>query len=106
MGGHTAWRKRVANGELAKGLGGAIMRHRPRWGPKGKEALARQRRGYDNPKKRGKKNQQTKNENDSETITPYFPVRGKPFIFVLLLGLLVFVIRPIMRFQIAERVKG
>ena len=52
MGGHSAWRKRVARGELAKGMGGAIMRHRPRWGPKGKEAIARQRRGYNNPKRR------------------------------------------------------
>ena len=35
MGGHTAWRKRVAAGELAKGSGGAALRHRPRLGRKG-----------------------------------------------------------------------
>jgi hypothetical protein len=29
MGGHSAWRKRQKNGETAKGMGGAIMRHRP-----------------------------------------------------------------------------
>lgn len=37
MGGHAAWRKRVANGELAKGSGGAALRHRPRFGRKGKD---------------------------------------------------------------------
>ena len=37
MGGHSAWRKRVANGELAKKSGGAICRHRPHLGRKGKE---------------------------------------------------------------------
>ena len=35
MGGHAAWKKRVANGQPAKGMGGAIMRHRPRLGRKG-----------------------------------------------------------------------
>jgi len=37
MGGHSAWRKRVANGELAKKSGGAICRHRPHLGRKGKD---------------------------------------------------------------------
>lgn len=37
MGGHSAWRKRVANGELAKQGGGAICRHRPRLGRRGKD---------------------------------------------------------------------
>ena len=37
MGGHSAWRKRVKNGELAKQAGGAICRHRPRLGRKGKD---------------------------------------------------------------------
>lgn len=55
MGGHSAWRKRVANGELAKGSGGAILRHRPRLGRKGKD-LALNRKGnlggHGNPKKK------------------------------------------------------
>ena len=29
MGGKSAWRKRQANGDTAKGVGGAIARHRP-----------------------------------------------------------------------------
>jgi hypothetical protein len=37
MGGHSAWKKRVKNGGLAKGSGGAIARHRPRWGRKGED---------------------------------------------------------------------
>ena len=36
MGGHSAWKKRVAEGRLAKeGCGGAIARHRPRFGRMG-----------------------------------------------------------------------
>ena len=36
MGGNNAWRKRVQNGLLAKeGGGGAICRHRPRFGRQG-----------------------------------------------------------------------
>jgi hypothetical protein len=38
MGGHSAWRKRVAQGGLAKeGTGGAIARHRPRFGRRGED---------------------------------------------------------------------
>lgn len=38
MGGHSAWRKRVAQGGLAKeGTGGAIARHRPRMGRRGED---------------------------------------------------------------------
>ena len=44
MGGHSAWRKRVASGEPAKGLGGAILRHRPHLGRKGAD-LALNRKG-------------------------------------------------------------
>ena len=54
MGGHAAWRKRVAAGDLAKGMGGAIMRHRPRFGRK-KEDLILNRKGHiagGNPKKK------------------------------------------------------
>jgi hypothetical protein len=53
MGGHSAWRKRVAAGELAKGRGGAILRHRPHFGRKG-EDLKLNRKGNiagGNPKK-------------------------------------------------------
>lgn len=62
MGGHSAWRKRVAKGELAKGSGGAILRHHPRNGRKGKD-LALNRKGnlggHGNPKK--KKSQRLSN---------------------------------------------
>jgi hypothetical protein len=53
MGGHSAWRKRVAAGEPAKGRGGAICRHRPHLGRKG-EDLKLNRKGNiagGNPKK-------------------------------------------------------
>jgi hypothetical protein len=57
MGGHSAWRKRVAAGGLAKGAGGVALRHRPRLGRRGKE-LALNRKGnlggHGNPKKRKK----------------------------------------------------
>jgi hypothetical protein len=54
MGGHSAWKKRVANGGLAKGAGGAICRHRPRWGRKGKDLIKNRKGniGEGNPKKR------------------------------------------------------
>ena len=55
MGGHQAWRKRVAAGELAKGSGGAALRHRPRLGRKGVEERKLNRLGNiggrPNPKK-------------------------------------------------------
>ena len=56
MGGHAACRKRVASGETAKGSGGAILRHRPRLGRRGKD-LALNRKGNiagGNPKKKKK----------------------------------------------------
>lgn len=57
MGGHAAWRKRVAAGGLAKGSGGAALRHRPRLGRRGAD-LALNRLGnlggHGNPKKRRK----------------------------------------------------
>ena len=56
MGGHQAWRKRVAAGELAKGSGGAALRHRPRLGRKGVEERKLNRLGNiggrPNPKKK------------------------------------------------------
>src|SRR5210317_391592 len=57
MGGHSAWRRRVARGELGIQSGGAIARHRPRWGRKG-EDLKLNRKGNiagGNPKKMKKK---------------------------------------------------
>jgi hypothetical protein len=58
MGGHAAWRKRIAAGELAKGSGGAALRHRPRLGRRGLE-LALNRLGnlggHGNPKKKATK---------------------------------------------------
>ncbi|CAJ1938709.1 unnamed protein product [Cylindrotheca closterium] len=63
MGGHSAWRKRVENGELAIKSGGAIARHRPRWGRKG-EDLKLNRKGNiagGNPKKMMKKKKKKKN---------------------------------------------
>jgi hypothetical protein len=57
MGGNNAWRKRVANGELAKGAGGAALRHRPRLGRRG-EDLKLNRKGNiagGNPKKMNKR---------------------------------------------------
>jgi hypothetical protein len=58
MGGHAAWRKRVAAGGLAKGSGGAALRHRPRFGRRGAD-LALNRLGniggHGNPKKKKNK---------------------------------------------------
>ena len=65
MGGHAAWRKRVARGELAKGAGGAALRHRPRWGRRGAD-LALNRKGnlggHGNPKKNAKKRSRLKGD--------------------------------------------
>ena len=60
MGGHSAWKKRVARGELAKGSGGAILRHRPRLGRRGKdlELNRKGKIGGGNPKKLRKQQQQ------------------------------------------------
>ena len=75
MGGHAAWRKRVARGELAKGLGGAIMRHRPHRGRKGKDLILNRKGhiGGGNPKKKqqqqqpkGRKKQNGDNDDDDE----------------------------------------
>ncbi len=46
MGGHSAWRKRIKRGLLAKeGGGGAICRHHPRLGRRGKDLILN-RKGY------------------------------------------------------------
>jgi hypothetical protein len=58
MGGHAAWRKRVAAGGLAKGSGGVSLRHRPHLGRRGAE-LALNRKGnlggHGNPKRKATK---------------------------------------------------
>jgi hypothetical protein len=54
MGGNSAWRKRVARGELAKGSGGAALRHRPRLGRRGEDLKLNRKGnigGRGNPKK-------------------------------------------------------
>lgn len=70
MGGHSAWRKRVARGELAIQSGGAIARHRPRWGRKG-EDLKLNRKGNiagGNPKKIKKKKKDNQQEDGEENM--------------------------------------
>ena len=67
MGGHSAWRKRVASGELAKGRGGAIARHRPRWGRKG-EDLKLNRKGNiagGNPKRKNTRRREKEGEDET-----------------------------------------
>ena len=52
MGGHSAWRKRVANGETAIRSGGAVMRHSPHFNRGKPLPLDPNRRKSGNPKKR------------------------------------------------------
>mmetsp|Transcript_21909 Transcript_21909/g.62855 ORF Transcript_21909/g.62855 Transcript_21909/m.62855 type:complete len:126 (-) Transcript_21909:244-621(-) len=59
MGGHSAWRKRVAAGELAKQSGGAICRHRPHLGRRGKDREV-ERKGNINGGPRKKKHNKSK----------------------------------------------
>jgi hypothetical protein len=71
MGGHAAWRKRVAEGGLAKGSGGAALRHRPRLGRKGADIEKYNRLGnlggHGNPKKRNRRaNRQRSVGNDRD----------------------------------------
>jgi hypothetical protein len=72
MGGHAAWRKRVAAGDLAKGSGGAALRHRPRFGRKGSD-LALNRLGNiggrANPKRKATKISATANPDTACTTT-------------------------------------
>ena len=58
MGGHQAWRKRLETGETAKQYAGAIARHRPHLGRKGKDLIKNRKGniGGGNPKKRKKMN--------------------------------------------------
>ncbi|KAL7555778.1 hypothetical protein ACA910_012299 [Epithemia clementina (nom. ined.)] len=55
---NKAWKRRVLRGELAKGAGGAICRHRPRLGRRGADLILN-RKGFiagGNPKKMKKRN--------------------------------------------------
>jgi hypothetical protein len=76
MGGHSAWKKRVAAGGLAKGAGGAIARHRPRLGRKGKDLKLNRKGniGGGNPKKqKAKKKAQKKaleEQEEARSIQP------------------------------------
>lgn len=65
MGGHSAWRKRLAAGELAKQSGGAICRHRPHLGRKGKDREV-ERKGNINGGPRKKKRNKAKIDADNE----------------------------------------
>ena len=62
MGGHNAWRKRVKRGELAKQGGGAICRHRPRLGRRGKDLILN-RKGHilGGPNKKKTRNRNSRN---------------------------------------------
>ena len=66
MGGHSAWRKRVASGELAKKSGGAICRHRPHLGRKGKDRKV-ERKGNINGGPRKKKSNRARIDGHSAT---------------------------------------
>lgn len=72
MGGHGAWRKRLAAGLPAKGAGGAMMRHRPHFGRRGKEELLKNRKGWiggGNPKRK-KRREIVVDEDKDETEGP------------------------------------
>ena len=65
MGGHSAWRKRLASGELAKQSGGAICRHRPHLGRKGKDREV-ERKGNINGGPRKKKRNKARIDADNK----------------------------------------
>jgi hypothetical protein len=70
MGGHSAWRKRVAHGGLAKeGTGGAIARHRPRMGRRGDDLKLNKKGNIagGNPKKKKAHMQPTVTSSSSST---------------------------------------
>lgn len=72
MGGHSAWRKRVAEGRLAKeGTGGAIARHRPRFGRMGLVRPSK-KGGESNPKKQSgrRKTQQATSTTTTAAAAP------------------------------------
>lgn len=96
MGGHSAWRKRVASGGLAKGAGGVALRHRPRLGRRGKD-LALNRKGnlggHGNPKKRKKSTivSPLNDETDGDADNEQDPNRTR-FLVIKMLFLLLAVI--------------
>jgi hypothetical protein len=68
MGGHSAWRKRVAAGGLMKGSGGAALRHHPRLGRRGDDMILN-RKGHiagGNPKRKKKTKQEISHEGEVE----------------------------------------
>lgn len=78
MGGHAAWRKRVAAGLPSKGAGGAILRHRPHLGRKGKD-LIKNRKGNiagGNPKKK-KKSRRSVEADDGDNVTAAIEIETK-----------------------------
>mmetsp|Transcript_3696 Transcript_3696/g.5329 ORF Transcript_3696/g.5329 Transcript_3696/m.5329 type:complete len:109 (+) Transcript_3696:138-464(+) len=69
MGGHSAWRKRLKAGLLAKQSGGAICRHRPHFGAQG--IIINNKKGNiggGNPKKN--KNMKQKKDETIESQVP------------------------------------
>jgi hypothetical protein len=92
MGGHSAWRKRVDAGDTAKGSGGAICRHRPHLGRKGKDLLLN-RKGFiggGNPKKKNKRRLEHSDQNDRQLeLEPDFDSnRSKNAVLLFVLSLL------------------
>ena len=89
MGGHSAWKKRVATGGIAKGAGGAIARHRPRWGRKG-EDLKLNRKGNiagGNPKKTRTKKTEKERSSASTKLVESPNVKSilvKTLVFILM----------------------
>ena len=67
MGGHSAWRKRLAAGELAKQSGGAICRHRPHLGRKGKDREV-ERKGNINGGPRKKKRNKARIDSNKKKL--------------------------------------
>lgn len=88
MGGHSAWRKRVASGELAKGSGGAINRHRPHFGRTGKD-IEENRKGNiggGNPKKMKKETAPEARGTETAGLLVYFSALLAAILAVALLG--------------------
>ena len=99
MGGHAAWKKRVEAGLLAKGAGGAICRHRPHFGRKGKD-LAKNRKGNiggGNPKK--KKKVTTESEEYVRQVHPILVLLGKLVLSVLTISLLGYIVSTLLSLE-------
>jgi hypothetical protein len=106
MGGHSAWRKRLAAGMNAKGMGGAICRHRPHFGRKGKD-LVKNRMGNiggGNPKKvkkRTKGHQDSNVEEDGVVETETAP-RPQSTTFVLVGFVIVMLLGSLLAYLLSE----